>query len=562
MVSYTFKWPHPGDEVYVTGTFDNWSKSEQMEKVGDKFEKSVELPDTSERIYYKFVVDGTWTSNPTDPKEKDESGNENNVLTPEALLASLPATAAIMNSVNADSTTAQLAKDVPLEKDINAQPETEKTETQAENADAKPSDLPGSFPETPADELNKSIGVNPLPAAAGGLNPIKLAPGEPIPNDFKTADVNSNVKLDAESYEKSDALPGVDSKDLSVPPVSGTMIPESSLPIGTGNPHINSVSADSTTAALAAEVPKEPKVPEVVKESQDKAGVDPEASGIADEVKEKEQVEEELKEKVPEAPSTSEGTAGKGTEKSENDKTLLETAAAAAAGVSAAAIATAVATKDKAIETAAPIAAQNLPDSVKQQLPNSVQETINATGAEKTIETVSPEVPSEVKDSIVEAGKNPEAAANTAAVEDKKAVEAELLKEVKPVESAEGSKSEPAKATEEATTTTTEEPKVVEPPAAAADVPKVSEPTGNGASNGTTANGSDAPATPVKNKDTKPTDSATPTSEQKRKNRISGFFGKIKAKIANKDAHKDASKDGSKEPSKEPSKEVATEASK
>lgn len=45
--------PHPGDEVYVTGTFDNWSKSEQMEKVGDKFEKSVELPDTSERIYYK-----------------------------------------------------------------------------------------------------------------------------------------------------------------------------------------------------------------------------------------------------------------------------------------------------------------------------------------------------------------------------------------------------------------------------------------------------------------------------------------------------------------------------
>lgn len=37
----------------MTGTFDNWSKSEQMEKVGDKFEKSVELPDTSERIYYK-----------------------------------------------------------------------------------------------------------------------------------------------------------------------------------------------------------------------------------------------------------------------------------------------------------------------------------------------------------------------------------------------------------------------------------------------------------------------------------------------------------------------------
>lgn len=44
---------HPAEEVYVTGTFDNWSKSEKMAKVGDAFEKSVELPDTSEKIYYK-----------------------------------------------------------------------------------------------------------------------------------------------------------------------------------------------------------------------------------------------------------------------------------------------------------------------------------------------------------------------------------------------------------------------------------------------------------------------------------------------------------------------------
>jgi len=37
----------------VTGTFDNWSKSEKMSKVGDAFEKSVELPDSSDKIYYK-----------------------------------------------------------------------------------------------------------------------------------------------------------------------------------------------------------------------------------------------------------------------------------------------------------------------------------------------------------------------------------------------------------------------------------------------------------------------------------------------------------------------------
>lgn len=44
---------HPAEEVYVTGTFDNWSKSEKMGKVGDVFEKAVDLPDTSEKIYYK-----------------------------------------------------------------------------------------------------------------------------------------------------------------------------------------------------------------------------------------------------------------------------------------------------------------------------------------------------------------------------------------------------------------------------------------------------------------------------------------------------------------------------
>lgn len=37
----------------MTGTFDNWSKSEKMARVGDVFEKAVDLPDTSEKIYYK-----------------------------------------------------------------------------------------------------------------------------------------------------------------------------------------------------------------------------------------------------------------------------------------------------------------------------------------------------------------------------------------------------------------------------------------------------------------------------------------------------------------------------
>jgi hypothetical protein len=44
---------HPADEVFVTGTFDKWSKSEKLERIGSVFEKTVALPDASEKIYYK-----------------------------------------------------------------------------------------------------------------------------------------------------------------------------------------------------------------------------------------------------------------------------------------------------------------------------------------------------------------------------------------------------------------------------------------------------------------------------------------------------------------------------
>lgn len=45
--------PHAAEEVYVTGTFDSWSKSEKLEKVGDHFEKTVTLPEDSGLIFYK-----------------------------------------------------------------------------------------------------------------------------------------------------------------------------------------------------------------------------------------------------------------------------------------------------------------------------------------------------------------------------------------------------------------------------------------------------------------------------------------------------------------------------
>ncbi|KAI8718626.1 AMPK1-CBM domain-containing protein [Fusarium sp. LHS14.1] len=470
MGSFTFKWEHPADEVYVTGTFDDWTKSVKLEKTGDVFSKTVDLKDASSKIYYKFVVDGNWVINQSAANEPDTQGNVNNFLNPDQITKDTPA-AAILNTVTPTSTTAAMASEQPIEvkpvekvldekvAESKPVPALADEETLTENEKAHPietpSDIPGGFPATPAleldkpvsiaplaNELEKPISVNPLPASEGAGNPITLAPGEKIPESITAQSTDKYVKLDKESYEKSDTIPGVETE---LPPVSANTIPESSLPIiGAQDVAINTVTPVSTTAALAAEVPLEPKpaVPEVVKESQEKADVAPEASAVAEGVEEKAKVEEELKEKVPEAPATSEGTAGQGTEKSEKAQDAGLAALAATAG--GAVIAAGLTAKETIEEKAAPVvnnatevitdaAAKNLPDAVKEKLPVAAQEALDAKAKEQIREEVSPEVPAEVKESLVEAVKSPEAAANTEAVQEKKEVEAELLKEIKPV---------------------------------------------------------------------------------------------------------------------------------
>ncbi|KAM0219546.1 hypothetical protein ACHAQI_000932 [Fusarium lateritium] len=461
MGSFTFKWEHPAEEVYVTGTFDNWTKSVQLEKKGDVFSKTVDLKEPEGKIYYKFIVDGNWIINQSAPNEPDLEGNVNNFVTPDQL-TSESATAAILNTVTPTSTTAAMASEQPIENKAT-EPKTFEDEvidekdaqnnsigaltSEQSGHDEKlpletPSDIPGGFPVTPANELDKVFGVNPLPASEGAGNPIKLEAGEKIPESITTQSTDKYVKLDKESYEKSDALPGI---ETDMPPVLPNTIPESGLPIIGPDVTMNSVAPTATTAGLAAEVPLESNgafVPEVVRESQEKAGAVTEASTDPTEVKEKTMVEEELKGTVPEAPATSVGTAGVGTEKSENTPDISLAALAATAG--GAVIAAGYAAKETVEEKAVPAlnsaaeaitdtANKNLPDSVKEQLPIAAQETLAAKNEEQIRQEVSPEVPVEVKESLIEAGKAPEAAANTAAVEDKKEMEAELLKEVKPI---------------------------------------------------------------------------------------------------------------------------------
>jgi hypothetical protein len=68
--------------VHVTGTFDDWGKTEQLNKVGDIWEKEVNLSNADEKIYYKFVVDDEWVLDHTAPQEEDGHNNMNNVLLP------------------------------------------------------------------------------------------------------------------------------------------------------------------------------------------------------------------------------------------------------------------------------------------------------------------------------------------------------------------------------------------------------------------------------------------------------------------------------------------------
>lgn len=205
MATFNFRWPHPAEEVYVTGTFDNWEKTEQLDRVGDIFEKKVTLPVASEKIYYKFVVDGKWITDHTAPQEPDPQGNLNNFLLPKDMSKiedAAPATA-ILSSAAPQSTTAQLAGAVPLE--------DKSVEISA----------PGGYPETPLADLDKEIKINPLPAANGAINPIELTPGKKIPDEVKAGSTTDNVTLDKESYEKSDRLPG-DDKEFGVNPLPAT----------------------------------------------------------------------------------------------------------------------------------------------------------------------------------------------------------------------------------------------------------------------------------------------------------------------------------------------------
>jgi hypothetical protein len=469
------------------------------------------------------------------------------------------------------------------------------------------------------------VSISPLPATAGPGNPIHLAPGEkvPDPSTFTSNTISSTVKTDPESYEKSSALPpqlgpvvtpeverDANGGMFNLPSIAGGLIPESSLPMKSDTKTeqdpgftIQSAAPTSTTAALAGQVPKEPRgVPETVTESQKEAGFAPEASANPEAVQEKKELEQELKAKVPEEPATAESSV------------VGQTSSAATAGAAATASAFAAATyaaKDKAAQAIGldgQATASEVPDvvaesqrvahvspeasanaeaveekrEVESELLSEVKKVNDAGEAAPVItsaksdvvsnQVAASEVPEVVAESQKEAHVSPEASANPVAVEDKKDVESELLREVKKVQEA----GEPAPTVTAATSETapglsegalidskplksSSEPDALNAPASKPAIPETSQPvidsrdvspmskqpttqqtqpTVTTGVESSTTEAKTVPETPKKDDSTPESAKGTPESvasgatDKKKKRR--SIFGKLKEKFSSK----------------------------
>ena len=328
-------------------------------------------------------------------------------------------------------------------------------------------------PSSRANEPESRFGVNPLPATTGTGNPIHLRPGArvPEPGTFTTNTVSSTVTLDEGSYDRAGSaanslplLPPVvtpqDERDrrgtgvLDLPPITRNLIPESSLPMGPGisSEHdpgvtISSVAPTSSTVGLAAGVPLEgpqvaAEVPQIVKESQHAAHVDPEASASAEAVQEKHAVEDELTREIKAAPPVSEGIGGGGkadsghrTEPTNSSSTNSTGAAMHAVSPRDTADSTIHPETSGSTQQASGIPEGHGTDTGPRAIPASVMQSIREInqGADQTRTAAG--VPEVVTESIHRAHQSPEAASNDEMVAEKRAVESELLKEIKPNES-------------------------------------------------------------------------------------------------------------------------------
>lgn len=74
-----FRWQHGGEDVYLTGTFNDWQEQAcRMHPSGHDFTYIIDLP--RGRHAYKFLVDGEWRFAPEQSKAADANGHIHNFI--------------------------------------------------------------------------------------------------------------------------------------------------------------------------------------------------------------------------------------------------------------------------------------------------------------------------------------------------------------------------------------------------------------------------------------------------------------------------------------------------
>jgi 5'-AMP-activated protein kinase regulatory beta subunit len=78
VIPMVFRWEHGGRNVYITGTFNGWSKQCPMHRSGNDFTFIANL--SRGKHAYKFVVDDEWRFAPDQMTIADVDGNVNNFV--------------------------------------------------------------------------------------------------------------------------------------------------------------------------------------------------------------------------------------------------------------------------------------------------------------------------------------------------------------------------------------------------------------------------------------------------------------------------------------------------
>ncbi|CAB4417471.1 unnamed protein product [Rhizophagus irregularis] len=80
-IPFEFYWKNGGQEVVITGDFDDWQGTHKMKfnPATNDFVAVVDI-DPNKQNEFKFIVDGNWQPNWDLPTRTDEHGNVNNII--------------------------------------------------------------------------------------------------------------------------------------------------------------------------------------------------------------------------------------------------------------------------------------------------------------------------------------------------------------------------------------------------------------------------------------------------------------------------------------------------